>query len=177
MMKIALAVLSGIVLFLLVLPLLMLLAADVLSEPLGLPPWPPGPLRLLGLPLAMLGIFLVAWSGHALISRGRGTPLPLAPTQRLVTTGPYAYCRNPMALGEFLYLTGLGILLASPAFLALTWLVFFPAVVAYLKLVEERELEQRFGKAYLAYKRAVPFLLPRPRRSRSSERVKRRPSI
>ncbi len=177
MMKMALAVLSGIVLFLLVLPLLMLLAANGIGMALGLPPWPSAPLHLLGLPLAALGLFLVAWSGYALITSGRGTPLPLTPTERLVITGPYALCRNPMVLGELLYLTGLGLLLTSPALLALVWLAFFPAVVAYLKLVEERRLEGRFGEAYLAYKREVPFLLPRPRRSRSGERAKRGPGI
>jgi len=72
-------------------------------------------------------------------------------------------CRNPTVLGELIYLTGLGLLLTSPAFLALVWLALFPAVVAYLKLVEEPELEERFGEAYLAYKREAPFLLPRLR--------------
>ena len=71
-----------------------------------------------------------------------------------------------MTLGELLYLTGLALSLGSPSFLILTWAFLFPIVVAYLKLVEERELEARFGEAYLAYKREVPFLLPRPRRSR-----------
>ncbi len=69
-------------------------------------------------------------------------------------------------LGELLYLTGLGLSLRSPSFLALTWLALFPAAVVYLKLVEEQELEARFGEAYLAYKREVPFLLLRPRRGR-----------
>ena len=41
------------------------------------------------------------------------------------------------------------------ALLALVWLASFPAVVAYLKLVEER-----FGEAYLACKRGASFLLP-----------------
>jgi len=96
---------------------------------------------------------------------GRGTPVPIAPTKKLVTTGPYGLCRNPMTLGELLYLTGLALSLGSPSLLILTWAFLFPVVVAYLKLVEERELEARFGEA-LAYKREVPFLLPRPRRSR-----------
>ena len=100
MMKMALAVLSGIVLFLLVLPLLLALAANGIGMALGLPPWPSAPFHLLGFPLAALGLFLVAWSGYALITRGRGTPLPLMPTERLVITGPYALCRNPMVLGE-----------------------------------------------------------------------------
>jgi len=138
-----------------------------LDTRLDLPPWPPRPLGFLsGLVLVVLGLLLAGWSVWAQLKLGRGGPLPVAPTQRLVTMGPYALCRNPMVLGEFLYLTGLGLLLASPSFLALTWLAFFPVVVAYLKLVEEKELEARFGEAYLAYKRRVPLLIPRPRRGR-----------
>ena len=33
------------------------------------------------------------------------------------------------------------------------------------KLLEEKELSERFGEAYLAYKKEVPFIIPRlPRR-------------
>ncbi len=162
----ALSLLLGALLFGAVIPFLMALASRWLDASLGLSPWPPRPLGLSGLAPVGLGLFLSGWSVWAQLRVGRGGPLPVAPPRRLVTTGPYALCRNPMVLGESLYLTGLGLLLSSPSFLALTWLVFFPAVVAYLKLVEEKELEARFGEAYLAYKRQVPFLIPRPRRGR-----------
>jgi protein-S-isoprenylcysteine O-methyltransferase Ste14 len=33
----------------------------------------------------------------------------------------------------------------------------------YIKLIEEKELEARFGLDYLAYKRNTPFILPRLR--------------
>ncbi len=98
---------------------------------------------------------------------GRGTPIPIAPTKKLVTTGPYGLCRNPMTLGELLYPMGLALSLGSPSFLVPTWTLLFPIVVAYLKLVEECELGARFGEAYLAYKREVPFMLPRFRRPRA----------
>ena len=161
----ALSTLSGALFFLVLLPLLMSLASQELDARLGLPPWPPRPAGLVsGSALAILGLFLAGWSAWAQLRLGGGTPLPVAPTQRLVTEGPYALCRNPMTLGELLYLTGLGLLLSSPGFLLLTWLILLPAIVAYLKLVEERELEMRFGRAYLAYKEEVPFLIPRPRR-------------
>ena len=159
--------LLGAITFGLIIPSLMALASQRLDELLGLPDWPPNPVGLIvGPSMVALGLFLAGWSAWVQLRLGHGSPLPIAPTQRLVTTGPYALCRNPMVLGEFLYLTGLGFLLTSPSFLALTWLAFFPAVVAYLKLVEEKELEARFGEAYLAYKRRVPFLIPRPRRGR-----------
>jgi protein-S-isoprenylcysteine O-methyltransferase Ste14 len=31
----------------------------------------------------------------------------------------------------------------------------------YLKLFEEKELEERFGSDYIEYKRKTPFLIPR----------------
>jgi len=164
----ALSLLSGALFFGVILPFLMALASAWLDARLGLPSWPPRSFGYLSGPVFIaLGLSLVGWSVWAQLKMGKGGPLPVAPTQRLITTGPYALCRNPMTLGEFLYLTGLGLLLASPSFLALTWLALFPAVVAYLKLVEERELELRFGEAYRAYKQQVPFLLPRPRRRRA----------
>jgi protein-S-isoprenylcysteine O-methyltransferase Ste14 len=38
----------------------------------------------------------------------------------------------------------------------------YPAVIIlYTRLLEEEELERRFGAEYLAYKRRTPFLIPR----------------
>ena len=31
----------------------------------------------------------------------------------------------------------------------------------YIRLVEEKKLEKRFGKKYLEYKRKTPFIIPR----------------
>ena len=156
-------------LFLVALPLAMWLVSAWADQRLGLLSWPSHPASLAsGLLLAVLGLFLIGWSAWAQHKLGRGGPTPLAPTRRLVTSGPYGLCRNPMTLGELLYLTGLALLLRSPSFMLLTWAILLPAIVAYLRLVEEKELEARFGEAYLAYKRDVSFLLPRPRRSRRS---------
>ena len=39
------------------------------------------------------------------------------------------------------------------------------SLLAYLKRLEEQELAERFGEAYLAYKQETPFIIPRlPRR-------------
>ena len=33
-------------------------------------------------------------------------------------------------------------------------------LLVYLKLIEEKELEMRFGQDYLEYKKNTPFILP-----------------
>ena len=38
--------------------------------------------------------------------------------------------------------------------------LFFLLLLAYLKLVEEKELALRFGQEYLDYKKGTPFLIP-----------------
>lgn len=65
-----------------------------------------------------------------------------------------------------LYL-GVGILFHSigAAFLVL---VFASALLIYIKRIEEKEMEIRFGQAYLAYKQRTPFIIPRFQRGGSS---------
>ena len=52
--------------------------------------------------------------------RAHGTPVPMNPPEQLVTTGPYAWVRNPMVTGVFGVLFGLGIMLDSVG-IALIW--------------------------------------------------------
>jgi len=99
---------------------------------------------VLSLPLIFLGLALSFWSVFVQLRVGKGTPVPLAPTQRLITTGPYSLCRNPMALGVMIYYFGISLWLGSLTALALSVLVLILAI-AYIKMVEEKELEARFG--------------------------------
>jgi protein-S-isoprenylcysteine O-methyltransferase Ste14 len=92
---------------------------------------------------------------------GLGAPFAIALSQRLALNGMYAWTRNPMILALLLTLFGLGLWLRSGLFLIWTLVVFAPAVLAYLVLYEERELEIRFGDAYLDYKACTPMLWPR----------------
>jgi protein-S-isoprenylcysteine O-methyltransferase Ste14 len=34
-------------------------------------------------------------------------------------------------------------------------------ILGYIKLIEEKELEKRYGVDYLAYKKTTPLLIPR----------------
>lgn len=91
---------------------------------------------------------------------GLGMPLPMIPTKRLVVVPPFTYCRNPMVLGTVIGYFGFGVCLGSISAIAIV-LVFAALLLLYVKVLEEEELEARFGVAYLDYKRTTPFLLPR----------------
>ena len=106
------------------------------------------------------GLFL-AISTVTAFFRTKGTPVPVSPPPRLITTGLYAFIRNPMALGALLVLEGLGFYYGS-----LSLIFFFaplPVVLyaLYIKAVEEPELTLRFGREYLEYKKKVPMFIPR----------------
>jgi protein-S-isoprenylcysteine O-methyltransferase Ste14 len=116
--------------------------------------------------LVLGGLFIVAgwlfamWSIYVQFTLGRGTPVPLMATQKLIVQPPYAYCRNPMALGAIVLYLGVAILFGS---LGAAVLVLLGAawLLTYIKRVEEKEMEMRFGQEYLEYKRQTPFLIPR----------------
>lgn len=81
----------------------------------------------------------------------------------LATTGPYAFSRNPLYVGNILVIAGAGV--ASE----LEW--FLPILIAWAFAVynagirhEEKVLLRRYGEEYLAYRARVPawfsFALP-----------------
>jgi protein-S-isoprenylcysteine O-methyltransferase Ste14 len=84
-------------------------------------------------------------------------------TQKLVIKGPYTYCRNPMTLGTTLFYLGVAIWLGSFSAVGLG-LVYPVGISIYIKVIEEKELEERFGSEYLEYKKSTPFLLRRLRK-------------
>lgn len=114
---------------------------------------------LLGCALMLAGLFFAWWANYVQITAGRGTPVPIMATQRLLTQKPYSFCRNPMALGAILLYLGLAVLIASISGLAL---VFAGAAVllTYIRFIEEKEMELRFGEAYQAYRKSTPFIIP-----------------
>jgi len=107
-----------------------------------------------------IGLFLAVWSSHVIVSLGDGTPAPWEPTRKLVISGPYRYIRNPMITGAIFILLGETILFNSWGLFV--WaVIFYIGKAIYIPLVEEKGLEQRFGKVYREYKSHVPPWLPR----------------
>lgn len=156
----------GIIIFLIILPAVFLAIAYPVHRVIGLH-WP-GILEAVVAVLCIpLGLCILLWSTLTQWKAGGGTPAQTAPTQRLVTSGPYAYCRNPIELGAIIYYLGLGTAVGSFNHGLILCLLGFITGTAYHKLVEERELELRFGQEYAVYRARTPFLFPRLRRPSS----------
>ncbi|HNT25074.1 MAG TPA: isoprenylcysteine carboxylmethyltransferase family protein [Anaerolineales bacterium] len=118
---------------------------------------------LLGCGLIVAGLLFAWWSIYVQFTIGRGTPVPIMATQQLIIQKSYAYCRNPMALGTMVAGLGLAILIASISAVALV-LALAALLLVYIKLVEEKEMEARFGEAYRAYRKQTPLIIPRFRK-------------
>ena len=114
---------------------------------------------IMGVIAIIIGGFLALWTIIAQIKLASGTPFPMLPTKKLIIVGPFKYCRNPMTLGTIIAYSGVVILIGS--YMALFVIIIFSLMlIVYLKLLEEKELEMRFGQEYLEYKKNTPFILP-----------------
>jgi len=149
------------ILFVIAIPFFLVAVSSSLDQWFQLPRFVYGLLNSsISLLFIVTGLLFAMWSIRAQFVLGRGTPAPMMPTQRLVVQKPYTYCRNPMSLGTIILYTGIAIWIGSLTAVALI-LLFAVLLMVYNKLIEERELEKRFGSEYLEYKRRNPFLIPR----------------
>jgi protein-S-isoprenylcysteine O-methyltransferase Ste14 len=137
----------------------------------GLVPWlltgwdaadPPAVAFWVGVALVVAGVVALVQAFARFVLEGRGTPAPIAPTDRLVVGGQYRYVRNPMYLAVTATIAGQALLLGRWALLL--WAALFWAVTAtFVRVYEEPTLAARYGAQYEAYRRAVPAWLPRLR--------------
>ncbi len=114
---------------------------------------------VIGIALVAVGTVFAAWSNHSVFIEGQGTPVPFLPTQKLLVSGPFRYCRNPMAFGTICYYLGIVFFTGSPSSLVL-FLILVAALLIYIKRIEEKELQARFGQEYIDYKKRVSFIIP-----------------
>ena len=113
-----------------------------------------------GLVLIAAGLWVMTLTISGFIRIGRGTLAPWSPTTKLVTSGMYAYVRNPMILGVLIVLLGeaLSILSYSISILAI---FFFVINNIWFLVYEEPDLQHKFGDIYKNYKKNVPRWIPR----------------
>lgn len=135
-------------------PFLISLAVGVVLHRLR--PWtlpgPPPIRRLVGSMLVAAGTHLVLRAVQAAGSVVVDDP------DRLLTSGPYAVCRNPMYLGWGLFNVG-SALAAGSGWMLVT---FPPAALAVHRAVlgEEQRLAARFGDEFDHYRACVTRYLP-----------------
>jgi len=121
--------------------------------PLPLPEW-------LGLGIMLISGLMLILVIFNLALKGLGAPFAIALTRVVATDWMYAWTRNPMILSAFAFLVGLGLWLQSSLFILWLLIVVSPAILIFLRVYEERELEIRFGETYLDYKAKTPMLWP-----------------
>jgi protein-S-isoprenylcysteine O-methyltransferase Ste14 len=116
----------------------------------------------------VIGLILVIITGTAtfltvanLALKGFGAPFFIKLSQKLAADWMYAWTRNPMVLAALSFFLSLGIWFQSTLFVLWVLILFTPALLFFVKVFEERELEFRFGKSYLEYKSKTPMLFPR----------------
>lgn len=115
--------------------------------------------QVVGVLLIVAGL-IPAVHAFAQFAKAGGTPMPLAPTQRLVVNGFNRYVRNPMYVGLLLAILGQALLFGSPGLVlwaAVTWIV----TAAFVRWYEEPTLTRRYGNEYEAYRHNVPGWIPR----------------
>lgn len=149
------------VLFVGLIPFFLTRIAPRLDRRWGVPALAGGRWRqLFGALLAAPGLAFAYWTVTHQFTQGKGTPAPPRGPRRLLVDGPYCYCRNPMALGTFLFYLGLA-LLAGTSVGTIIVAALTALLLIYIKRVEEPGLVSRFGADYEAYRDRTPFLWPR----------------
>ena len=121
-------------------------------EPLEFMPedWSAG---LLGAVVFVLALALAVWALDTMTRAGTNVPTN-RPTTTIVEGGPYRFTRNPIYMGMFGGLIGLGI--AFDNFWLPLMLVPFALVIRYGVVArEEAYLERKFGDAYRRYRQRV----------------------
>ena len=117
--------------------------------------------ELWALPLLVWGVLQYRLVGRWRLREGGGGPGLSVPPERLVTGGPYRFCRNPMYLGHLIFLAGLALALRSWPGAA----VFVAHAAWFQRRVrsDETRLAALFGDPYRDYvarvKRWIPGIL------------------
>jgi len=152
----------------LIVPIATFVVGRQLDSQLGLPPFPPFPLNFLfGFSVFFGGLALGITSTRLLYRVGGGLPWgeldSKAQSAILVTSGVYAFSRNPMTLGYSALPCGMGLMFHSLSMTLVVPTVVLTIMVIWLKVWEEPNLDKRFGAPYRAYQKRTPFLIPHPK--------------
>jgi len=114
--------------------------------------------KALGFLFLGFGAAMVFWVMKINMLSGMSLKTNSAPT-KVLTAGPYSYCRNPMYLGMVISLFGLFCFMGSSVPLIIVF-VFGGLVEDKFIIPEEKYMEEKFGDEYLKYKAKVSRWFP-----------------
>lgn len=114
--------------------------------------WIPFPINLSGVVISLIG-FIIMRKVRNLFNKFK-TTLKYNESSHLVTEGIFSKSRNPMYIGMFLFLLGIGICFMN-LFSILTPVAFILAIHFICIPREEKMIFDSFGQIYLDYKSKV----------------------
>jgi len=109
---------------------------------------------IIGFAIALVGELIrflgVSWAGSETRTTGGvgGT--------YLIISGPFAFVRNPLYVGNILLYTGIGIMSWAFPYLQIAAVLFFAVQYHFIVLEEEKYLIEKFGEDYKEYCKQVP---------------------
>lgn len=110
----------------------------------------------IGLPFILAGQLLRLWS---LMHIGPTTRTREVSANRLVTSGPYSFCRNPLYLANLTKVTGL-LIITKRLYFSFFALLFYFLEFFFMIPFEENFLSEKFPEEHKEYTKDVPVFLP-----------------
>jgi protein-S-isoprenylcysteine O-methyltransferase Ste14 len=104
--------------------------------------------------MPVLGVILIGFGGAFAFTRKLGWKQAFGAATGLITSGPYAYSRNPVYVATWVGLLGWAICLLHP--LVVVPLVLWAVMYVFAPFLEEPWLVEQFGAEYAKYKETVP---------------------
>lgn len=101
---------------------------------------------------------VLIFGGFIMLSSAWGVLYKAQRKHALATTGLYARIRHPQYVGFVIIM--LGFLLQWPTIVTLIMFPILLFMYAKLSVSEEKEMEKKFGKQYVEYKKKIPAYIP-----------------
>jgi protein-S-isoprenylcysteine O-methyltransferase Ste14 len=112
------------------------------------------PYIYLGIPLILLGLY---WNWVWVANRFRREKTTIDPNvmpSKFVTDGLFKFTRNPTYLGMVFTFIGISIMLGTISSFVIP-VIFLILTDRFVIVIEEKNMEKKFGKKYLNYKKRV----------------------
>ncbi len=121
---------------------------------------------IIGSIMLISGEFIRLWSASYIGTTGRAFNLNV---KTLRTSGPYSYVRNPIYLGNFIWIIGIAVI--SEMFFLIPYFMVWLCIL-YFRIIpiEEKYLEKTFRVEYSDYRNHVNRLIPKFKKYKNEEK-------